>query len=259
MPKIDDLVAYLHKKGTFVEQINKHVICFEQKFYLDDGSSQNVKLEVHSIEDKLLVKAANDRFPNFCPTRHINYGGFFCIGLDSDIEKLSIKQWIVIVQEFLVAQHECEISKKWPTKQWAHGDGAIFQSKVEEHYLAFKKNLLGITLDDLQVNEIDIKGKVLYHIYFNGNLILIGNKEKVLNKRYSCICDTYGLRKHRSIGKCSSKCAQIIYTVAINDFLRAKAEQEFWDSFISSGKVECCKSMKDCELNCISGGCNVDS
>lgn len=259
MLKIDDLVAYLHKKGTFVEQINKHVICFEQKFYLDDGCSQNVKLEVHSIEDKLQVKAANDRFPSFCPTRHINYGGFFCLGLDSDIAKLSIKQWIVIVQEFLVAQHECEISKKWPTKQWAHGDGAIFQSKVEEHYLAFEKNLLGITLDNLQVKEIGIKREILYHIYFEGNLILVGNKEKVLNKRYSCICDAYGLKKHRSIGKCSSKCAQIIYTVAINDFLRAKAEREFWDSFISSGKVECCNSMKDCELNCLLGGCNVDS
>lgn len=248
MPRFDDLVTYLNNK-TSVQHIEKDVICFDQKFYLDDGTSQIIKLEVHSKNHKLHVKAADHRFPNFCPNRHINYEGFFCLGLDSDIENLSINQWLKLLKDFLATQYECEISKEWSTKQWAHGDGAIYQRKVEEFYQKFITNPLGIKLSDLDVNEITTKGKVLYHLYLKGNLILIGDENKVLNKRYTCICDSCGLKKHRTIGKCSLKCAQVLYIVAINDFFRLRAEKEFWQNWTKSGKVKCCNTMKNCELN----------
>jgi hypothetical protein len=247
MPKIDDLVAYLNKRNISVEQKDKF-ICFDQKFYLDDGTSQIIRLEVYPQNDQLLVKAADKRFPNFCPNRHINYGGFFCLGLDSDIEHLSVIDWLKIVRDFLSAQHECEIKREWPTKQWAHGDGAIYQRKVEEYYREFLTHPLNIKLEDLQVNEVEKKGKKLYNIYLNGSLLLIGDENKPLNKRYSCICEHNGLKKHRSIGKCTSRCAYIIYTVAVNDFLRVKAEQKFWELFISSENIDCCKTMQNCEL-----------
>ena len=44
MPRFDDLVTYLNNK-TSVQHIEKDVICFDQKFYLDDGTSQIIKLE----------------------------------------------------------------------------------------------------------------------------------------------------------------------------------------------------------------------
>lgn len=258
MPRFDDLVAHLNKR-TSVQYIENNVVCFDQKFYLNDGSSQVIRLEVHSKNDKLQVKAAEHRFPNFCPNRHINFDGFFCLGLSTDIESLSITQWLARVKDFLAAQIECEISKEWKAKQWAHGDGAIYQRKVEEFYQQFITHPLGIKLCDLDVKEIKFKNKVLYHLYLKGNLILIGDENKVLNKRYTCVCNPFGLKNHLSIGKCSNKCAQIIYKVAINDFFRLRAENEFWQFWIKSGKVKCCNTMKDCELNLILGECNVNS
>lgn len=253
MPKIDDLVTYLNKRNIPVEQKDKF-ICFDQKFYLDDGTSQIIRLEIYPQNDQLLVKAADKRFPNFCPNRHINYGGFFCLGLDSDIEHLSVIEWLKIVRDFLTAQHECEIKQEWHTKQWAHGDGAIYQRKVEEYYQEFLANPLNITLEDLQVKEIEKLGRKVYHIYLKGNLLLIGNKNRSLNKRYSCICEPNGLKKHRSIGKCTYKCAEVLYQVAINDFFRKRAEEKFWESWAKSENVTCCNTMKNCELSFLCKG-----
>jgi len=251
MPNLNDLIAYLDKRKISVQNIDENTVSFDLKFYTDAGDVRTEKLEVHAVNDVLQVKAANERYPNLCPNRHINFGGFFCLGLKEDLDNLSINEWVRTVQLFLEAQYKCEINGVWPRddfKEWAHGDGATYQKIVEQYFDQFKKNRLGLTLEQLNVVESKYsgldKGKI-YHVYANGELILVGNEEKVFNKRHTCICDKHGQKKHKSIGKCSNKCSQVVFMVAINDYLLNKAEKEFWDSF---GKRNCCNTMKKCNF-----------
>ena len=251
MPNLNDLVAYLSKKKISIQQKNENTIIFELKFYTDAGDARSVELEVHAVNDVLKVKATNGRYPSLCPNRHINNGGFFCLGLHEDLATLSIEKWVRTVQKFLEAQYKCELNGMWPIndfKQWAHGDGAKYQKVVEHYFDQFKNNLLGVTLEQLKVVELNSDKKKIYHVYANDELILVGNEDQVLNKRHTCICDDHGLKKHISIGKCPKKCATVIFMVAINDFLLDKAEQEFWDSFRKDCEVICCNTMKRCEF-----------
>lgn len=251
MPNLNDLVAYLGKKKISIQQIDENTIIFNLKFYTDSGDARIEELEVQYVNNVLQVKATNGRYPKLCPNRHINIGGLFCLGLKKDLEKLPIGKWVRTVQLFLEAQHKCEINGTWPRddfKEWAHGDGAIYQKKVEQYFDKFKKNHLGLTLEQLNVIELNNDKKTIYHIYANDKLILVGTEDKVLNKRYSCLCDEHGIKKHKSIGKCPEKCAEVIFMVVINNFLLDKAEKRFWDSFRKNGEDICCNTMKRCEF-----------
>ncbi len=250
MPNLNDLVAYLGKKKVSIQQIDENTIIFELKFYTDGGDARIEELEVHAVNNVLKVKATNERYPHLCPNRHINKGGFFCLGLSEDLNNISIDKWVKTVKYFLEAQYKCEINREWPNddfSQWAHGDGAYYQKKIEEYYERFKCNLLGIELGQLKVVElINNDNKKTYHVYANNSLILIGKENKVLNKRYSCVCDEHGIKKHRTIGKCPQNCAEVIFMVAINDFLLNRAEDIFWKSFGNDSNDICCNTMNSC-------------
>ena len=251
MPNLNDLRDYLTKKAISFRQISEMQVVFELKFFSDDGKAHKIELEVHQKVDELQVKATNGRYPSLCPNRHINLDGWFCLGLKEELNELTIKEWIQYVKEFLNAQNQCEINGVWPRdiKEWAHGAGAIYQKKVEKFYIEFKQNSLGVSLDDLTVTEkINKYGKKFYHLFFNKKHILVGYENQVLNKRQPCLCRDNGIKKHRTIGKCPKKCAEIIFSVAVNDFLLKKAEKEFWESWNASEYNNCCGTMKNCEL-----------
>ena len=253
MPSLNDLVDYLTRKNIHFRRINETEITFSLKFYSYAGSPHIVELEVHQINDVLQVRATHNRYPKLCPNRHINFDGWFCLGLREDLETLSIDQWIQNVKEFLDAQHQCEINGIWPHNvgEWAHGDGSIYQKIVEQYYGQFKNNILGLTLEQLKVEELessDHTNEKIDHVYADGKLILVGSENLVLNKHFPCACDEQGLEKYKSLGKCPENCAEVIFKVAVNDYLLHKAEKEFWDSFIKCGWKTCCNTMKKCEF-----------
>lgn len=251
MPNLNDLVTYLSKEKISIKKKVDNKIIFELKFYTDAGIARIVELEAHVANDMLQVKATNGLYPNLCPNRHINNGGYFCLGLYEDLINLPVEKWVIKVKYFLEAQHKCEINRVWPIddfKQWAHGNAANYQKIVERYYEQFKNNVLCLTLEQLKVVELKSDKKTIYHVYANNDRILVGNKDKVLNKRYTCICDKHGKKKHKTIGKCPKKCAEVIFMVAINDFLLDKTEQEFWDNLKKNSDCICCNTMNICEL-----------
>lgn len=253
MPNLNDLVNYLTRKKIYFRQIDEMQVIFELKFFSDNGKANREELVCCQKDNVLQVRATNKRYPELCPNRHINLNGWFCLGLVEELKDLTIEEWIQNVKAFLDAQYQCEIKGVWPrdVKEWAHGDGAIYQKIIEQYYEQFKHNLLSVTLDQLTVVEIDSSNEnkdKIYHVYIDRELILVGNEDKVFNKRYTCICDNHGIKKHRSIGKCPQDCAKVIFMVAVNDYLLNKAEKEFWDYF-RSANFKCCNTMEKCELN----------
>lgn len=251
MPNINELVTYLKSKNISFEQVNSNTIIFTLKFYDNAGRSHKEEIEVEGSDDILKARATNNRYPNFCPNRHINAGGYFCLGLKEELDKKNLDEWLNTVRAFLEAQSYCEKYGVWrhdAFKEWSHGSAALYQQLVEQNYNRFKKNPLKLTIDDLEVREINKFNQHFYHVSVNDRLLLVGRENKVLNKRYSCICNPNGLNQHITIQSCNNECSKIIYTVAINDFLRAKEENRFWNDIINSETFTCCHTMKECKL-----------
>lgn len=251
MPNINELVTYLKSKNISFEQVNSNTIIFTLKFYDNAGRSHKEEIEVEGSDDILKARATNNRYPNFCPNRHINAGGYFCLGLKEDLDKKNPDEWLNTVRAFLEAQLYCEKYSVWPHnsfKEWSHGSAAIYQKLVEDDYEKFKSNSLGLTIDQLRVEEIVKSEKLFYHLYAKGKLILVGLKDKILNKRHSCICTPNALKQHLTIQSCSNKCSYIVYKVALNDYFRIQEDNKFWESLYQCQALECCKTMEDCKL-----------
>lgn len=254
MLNLNDLVNHLNEYRIPFHKQSEDIIVFDLEFYTDSGHSCKEEIEVCFQNDVLQVRVTNDRYPNFCPNRHINVGGYFCLDLQENLDKLSIREWMRKVKLFLEAQQECEKNREWPSndfKQWAHGDGAHYQKVVEKYYAEFLNisKSIGLTLSQLKVVErVNGSGKKFYHVYIGDKQLLAGDEKQPLGKRCACVCSKNGIKQHRTIGKCPSQCAKIIYIVAINDYFVKKAEEEFWEAYKKVGLNTCCGTMKECKL-----------
>ena len=91
MPNINELVTYLKSKNISFEQVNSNTIIFTLKFYDNAGRSHKEEIEVEGSDDILKARATNNRYPNFCPNRHINAGGYFCLGLKEELCKKNLE------------------------------------------------------------------------------------------------------------------------------------------------------------------------
>jgi hypothetical protein len=104
-----------------------------------------VSLEVSlSGEGKLQAREQPaQRWPTFCPQRHINEGGYFCLGL-SDVPAVisddDADRWWRILAAHLQMQFVAEFTKSWPKDmEWDHGlageTQAIMERIAEQHGL----------------------------------------------------------------------------------------------------------------------------
>lgn len=79
--------------------------------------------------------AVGAQLPAYCPERHVNPDGSFCLGLSAgDIESADeATKWWEQLQEFLRCQAIARSRGKWPPgRELAHGDAALYQLKMEE-------------------------------------------------------------------------------------------------------------------------------
>jgi hypothetical protein len=96
-----------------------------------------VRLTIASRNAKLCAKETKPiLWPAFCPERHINDDGTFCLGI-SDVpsvnDKSSAISWWSYLQEYLDTQFVAGQTKKWPpNKQFAHGDAGIAEEALEK-------------------------------------------------------------------------------------------------------------------------------
>ena len=91
MLNINVLKTYLKSKNSvFIE--SKDAIELNLKVIAKSGHRHLFKLLISEMPNNLLrVKEISGVLPSFCPNRHINSDGSFCLGIQTDTEKLSIK------------------------------------------------------------------------------------------------------------------------------------------------------------------------
>ena len=192
--------------------------------------------------------------PAFCPVRHINADGSFCLywrAVDDiviDGPDAALAWWETLVR-FLQLQTRAARRRRWPEGQArAHGAAALHQHRAEK-----AAQRLGDPLaTDLQEGRLSVvvrgsgaegpgirimrDGDRVYAVWLRSR--------RVVNLRRPCLCSDGSRPRPRALRSCSDH-AEAAATLALE--LRSMAEQErrFWDVF--AGRT-CCGTMDDCPL-----------
>jgi len=180
--------------------------------------------------------STNALLPLWCPQRHINANGTFCIGLRADSsvnDAASAENWWRALEVFLSCQETAFESRKWPpTLQLSHGDAADIQLRAEA--LAQKLNREKDYEAAVAYNEGPIAGLSRHVSRITGRLT---------NPQAPCMCGyTRGSQiKHRKdCARDNNLCLVVL------ENRRRKAELSFWRAL--TGKLTCCGTIDDCPI-----------
>jgi hypothetical protein len=202
------------------------------------GFWPQVSLEI-SISDEGKLQAREQpaqRWPEFCPHRHINEGGFFCLGL-SDVPVVSsgddAVRWWRILAAHLQMQFVADFTKTWPKDmEWDHGEAGATQAIMER--IAVQNGLL----NDVQTA----------HRYGQGWLSvelprLTKAGDRLVNGRAPCPrgCQR---RKHPILRRSCEK-RDIIYQLVKLERRKRDQSAAFWA--VVKDKP-CCGQMANCPL-----------
>lgn len=203
-----------------------------------------LRIETGGPEPKVREEAP-EHLPTFCPNRHINVGGYFCLSFPSEdplpvLDADSARAWWARLLKFLNLQETASSMRRWPTtREWAHGDAAVHQSRAELCVTAlgprFVKALGQRRLEAkrsgstfLQVRDGNVR---VYSVW--------SKERRVATLRQACPCGS-GL----PIVACSDhaqKAAELPFAL----LAWRRAESEFWDY---ARAQPCCGTLCDCPL-----------
>lgn len=192
--------------------------------------------------------------PTFCPERHINGDGSFCLywrAVDDIViagPDAALAWWETLVR-FLQLQTRAARRRRWPEGQGrAHGAAAVHQYRAEK-----AAEWLGEPLaTDMQEGRLSVvvrgsgtEGPGI-RVMRGGNRVYAVwlRSRRVVNLRRPCLCSEGTRPQPHALRTCSDH-AEAAATLALE--LRSMAEQErrFWDVFAGH---TCCGTMDDCPL-----------
>jgi len=219
------------------------------------GDRYEFALELLATGDAVSVREQLPlRLPVFCPDRHINEGGWFCLGWDSTavpevVDEKSARAWWTAVVRFLQLQLAANELGVWvnQSNDWAHGNAAIHQELAE----AAAKILGARFRDDLRAARFLVTRKLhtrgaRLELRRDGRLtarVAVGPPDRLMDRRVVCPCDeSAGV----PVDACRDHSDQLIrFTVAL--WRWKEAEAQFLRELARRGAV-CCGTLKKCKL-----------
>lgn len=105
------------------------------------GAAHTFQLVVTASGNRVSVRAVDgaSNLPHFCPDRHINLDGSFCLGWDEDdpsriVDQDSARHWWSAVYQFLIRQVNANSRGVFPGAEHgrAHGGAARHQANAEK-------------------------------------------------------------------------------------------------------------------------------
>lgn len=188
-----------------------------------------------------------DRLPAFCPNRHINDGGNFCMDFSKVdglpvVDSVTARAWWERLWKFLSLQVTAEQLRRWPNRlQWAHGDAASHQLRAETCADALgSKYSRALASDQLRVVPRPSRPSfVALHDETRRLYSVWVKPSRVATLRQPCVCGS-GL-PFRSCGDHAERAAELV--VALQAW--QQADREFWRHF---AKRQCCGSLDVCPL-----------
>lgn len=198
-------------------------------------------------------RQVGSKLPNFCPDRHINSDGSFCLGWGENNPNTidgvdAARTWWSALGRYLAHQVSAAKSRRWPGRQndRAHGDAAKYQAEAEAAAdrlgVAFtecaKANEYSARLDDRPGHsrlELWQGGKRLARVSIRA--------QQLVGEHTICPCNSAA---RVAITDCGNHAKDLVdFAVAL--FLWKEKEREFMQELASQG-VECCGTLSSCGL-----------
>lgn len=222
---------------------------------LSDGRCPVYRLHVSIAGKSASAKEVTPTLlPAFCPERHINADGSFCLywrAVDDiviDGPKSALAWWETLVR-FLQLQTRAVRRRHWPDGGGrAHGEAAIHQFRAER-----AAERLGNPLStDMQDGRLSVairgsgaEGPAI-RVLRDGQRVYATwlRSKRVVNLRRPCVCPAGREPQPRIIRSCDDH-AGVAATLALELHNMAEQERRFWKVF--EGRP-CCGTMDDCPL-----------
>jgi hypothetical protein len=184
-------------------------------------------------EVRVRERSEGKHLPDYCPERHIDLGGIFCLGLNAGlkIDDDTAQAWWEKLRSFLLCQDTASETGAWPDyAQMSHGDAGVIEAKAEE-----VARSLGLLEEFHRAVRSDV-GPIAEC------LIKIRPTGQLRNGRSPCLCGRAD-KKGRPLlrRECHDQGCPIEM-----EFQRRLETQRFWDA--AKGNL-CCRTMKDCPLD----------
>jgi hypothetical protein len=194
--------------------------------------------------------------PAFCPERHINFDGAFCLYWAeaeplaiSDVEAASI--WWMKVLTFLRRQQSAAALRQWPGKSdaRAHGPAAALQQSIAERSakdlgLQFQSYLRDARLSSIRRRP---SGEYRIRLLLDGHRVVTvkEHEQRVMTRRSRCKCER-ATKLKLPISACGDhETALANLTISLDRWVRA--ERTFYRDFAATGR-KCCGTMDGCPL-----------
>lgn len=241
--------------GASVTAVDRSSLAFTLNLTRSDHRSSAYELLAKTKGSAVKVReAVPSRLPAFCPERHINDGGGFCLGLES-VDDLEVRDegsagdWWARLLKFLSLQERATQLRRWPDLHvWPHGHAADHQHRAEQAAQVlgppFTDDLISGRLTVVRTRrgagghglQVRRDGRRLYAVW--------QDTRQPVNLRRRCICRN-GLDRPPSILRsCKNHAAKAVeLAFALRD--RDLAERAYWASW--RGR-QCCGSLDGCPL-----------
>jgi E2 ubiquitin ligase family protein len=213
-----------------------------------DGRATRYALAVdaRTTEPKVREKTRQN-LPAFCPNRHINQDGSFCMSWRAAkpicvTDEASAQEWWTLLLKFLRLQEAATQLRRWPNKHaWAHGAAAEAQQRAEvcaialgptiEHALAAGR--LRVTRPAGQPNfaRLEDGGRRLYSVWRQAR--------RVATLRQRCFCGS-----GRPLCSCTDHADRAAELITSLEAWEA-GERAFWRQL--QGRA-CCGTLNACPL-----------
>lgn len=222
---------------------------------LVDGRILQYRLLVQEDDSQVSVREESpNQLPAFCPERHINYDGTFCLYYPAAnqlnvIDSASAVGWLETVYKYLKLQERARTQRKWPnTDAWAHGGAAHHQLRALRAASTLGDNIAAAVANgQVSLTRRRSKGRPMLEIWIeNAHVYSVWeNHKRVINQTKRCFCKSSGLRRRKKLRRCSDHAIQASeLALAIRDW--EDEEKRYWDSM---GGLKCCGTCDSCPLS----------
>jgi len=118
---------------------------------LPDGDTItfDLRVEAHVGGGITVRERQAKRLPAFCPERHINSDGTFCLGYGDEVlasgprTLMEAQRWWETMGWFLRLQYLAEVTGQWKARAWPHGEAAKYQQEIESLMERLPRAVLG--------------------------------------------------------------------------------------------------------------------
>lgn len=243
--------------GAHADELTDERGVFSLPLTLADGRTLNYRLEITTTNHGASVREVTPvHLPAFCPQRHINSDGTFCLywsengGFHVTSAEDATKWWGTLLQ-YLRLQARAERRRRWPNNdEWAHGEAARHQQKAIAAAARLGPSFSGaLRNSEITVQkqpkrrtspgptvQVLVRDKHVYSVWLNSG--------KVVNRKQRCFCGSAGLKRPARLRGCQDH-ADAAAELALELTRWEKAEELFWKPFENTS---CCGTCDNCPL-----------